>query len=244
VATVAADLGEGRCRLCFSGPGDVGRLVRTVAELPLPPYIHRHGGPDAADLDRYQTVYAREPGSVAAPTAGLHFTPDLIRELTAHGVRVAFLTLHVGPATFQPLRSEDLGRHHLEGEAYTIPGETVDAIDQARAVGGRVVAVGTTTTRALESAGDAGPTLRAGDGVATLFIRPGHRFRVVDGLITNFHLPRSSLLVLVAAFLGRRRLLAAYAEALARGYRFYSYGDAMAAFAPGGPAGRQPSWSP
>lgn len=230
-ATVVDDLGGGRSRLRFSGAGNLDGLIRRSAELPLPPYIRRERGPDAADLERYQTVYASVPGSVAAPTAGLHFTHELIAALVAHGIEVAPVTLHVGPATFQPVRTEDLRQHELEGEAYSIGTGTVDAIAAARESGRRVIAVGTTATRVLEAACDARGVLRAGEGVARLFLRPGHRFRVVGGLITNFHLPRSSLLMLVSAFLGRRRVLAAYAEALARGYRFYSYGDAMAVFA-------------
>jgi S-adenosylmethionine:tRNA ribosyltransferase-isomerase len=211
-----------------------------VAELPLPPYIQRPHGPDAEDWERYQTVYASVPGSVAAPTAGLHFTRELLAELGAGGIAVAAVTLHVGPATFQPVRTEDLRQHELEGEAYFVGAETVEAVAAARESGGRVIAVGTTTTRALEAACDARGVLRAGEGVARLFLRPGHRFRVVHGLITNFHLPRSSLLMLVSAFLGRRRVLAVYAEALARGYRFYSYGDAMAIFAARGRPGPWP----
>jgi S-adenosylmethionine:tRNA ribosyltransferase-isomerase len=236
-ATVVDDLGHGRFRLRFCGSDDLDAAIRRAAELPLPPYIHRRGGPDADDVERYQTVYASVPGSVAAPTAGLHFTRELIAELVARGIEVVPVTLHVGPATFQPVRTEDLRQHELEGEAYRIGPEAAEAVAAARRSGRRVIAVGTTTTRVLEAACDAEGVVRAGEGVARLFLRPGHRFRAVSGLITNFHLPRSSLLMLVSAFLGRRRILAAYVEALACGYRFYSYGDAMALFASvGGPA--------
>jgi S-adenosylmethionine:tRNA ribosyltransferase-isomerase len=231
IATVLDDLGCGRFRFHFAGASDLDAAIRGSAQLPLPPYIHRADGPDGEDLERYQTVYASSPGSVAAPTAGLHFTRELIDALVARGIQMLPVTLHVGPATFQPVRSEDLRQHQLEGEAYRIPHETADAIAAARRSGRRVIAVGTTTTRVLEAACDVHGVVPAGEGVARLFLRPGHRFRVVSGLITNFHLPRSSLLMLVSAFLGRRRVLAAYAEALAHGYRFYSYGDAMAIFA-------------
>ena len=225
---VLDDLGGGRWRLRFAGADDLEAAIRGSAELPLPPYIHREHGPDADDVERYQTVYADVPGSVAAPTAGLHFTRDLIADLLARGIEMARVTLHVGPATFQPIRTEDLRRHELEGEAYVIGPDAARAMAAARESGRRVIAVGTTTTRVLEAACDAGGVVLAGAGVARVFIGPGYRFRAVDGLITNFHLPRSSLLVLVSAFLGRRRVLTAYAEALACGYRFYSYGDAMA----------------
>jgi S-adenosylmethionine:tRNA ribosyltransferase-isomerase len=233
-ATVIDDLGGGRFRFHFAGASDLDAAIRGSGQLPLPPYIHRVDGPDAEDLERYQTIYASIPGSVAAPTAGLHFTRKLIDALIAGGIEVVPVTLHVGPATFQPVRSEDLRQHQLEGEGYRVPRETADAIASARRSGRRVIAVGTTTTRVLEAACDADGVVPAGEGVARLFLRPGHRFRVISGLITNFHLPRSSLLMLVSAFLGRGRVLAAYAEALAHGYRFYSYGDAMAIFASGG----------
>ncbi len=230
-AAVIDDLGGGRFRLRFSGDASLDDAIRGAAQLPLPPYIHRGAGPDADDLDRYQTVYASAPGSVAAPTAGLHFTRELIAALAARGIEIVPVTLHVGSATFQPVRTEDLRQHELEGEAYRIGPATAEAIAAARRSGRRVIAVGTTATRVLEAACDADGAVRAGEGIARLFVKPGHRFRVVSGLITNFHLPRSSLLMLVSAFLGRRRVLAAYAEALACGYRFYSYGDAMALFA-------------
>lgn len=198
-------------------------------EAPLPPYIRRRGDACSADdLDRYQTVYAREPGAIAAPTAGLHFTNALFDRLRGRGVGLAEVVLHVGVGTFRALDAKAMSSGRLHRESFELPAETVDAIVKTRASGGRVVAVGTTTARVLESqVGDDGQ-LRTGAGTTDLFIRPGGPpFRVVDALLTNFHLPRSSLLLLVAAFVGRRPLLAAYQHAIAQGFRFYSYGDAM-----------------
>lgn len=192
--------------------------------VPLPPYVGRE--PDDADLERYQTVYASERGAVAAPTAGLHFDRDSLAAIASRGVAIERLTLHVGAGTFQPIRVEDLALHRMHAERYRVPKRVVAAVEQVRARGGRVVAVGTTVVRALESAAAAG-RLRSGEGDTGLFIVPGHRFRVVDALLTNFHLPESTLLVLVAAFAGRERVLAAYHHAIAQRYRFYSYGDAM-----------------
>jgi S-adenosylmethionine:tRNA ribosyltransferase-isomerase len=199
--------------------------LERAGHVPLPPYIRRPDRPD--DRSRYQTVYARETGSVAAPTAGLHFTEALLAELRAAGIDVAEVVLHVGPGTFRPVTADEVEDHRLEAEPYTIPAETADAIADARARGARVVAVGTTTVRTLEAAARESGTVAAGAGETDLVIRPGFPFRVTDALVTNFHLPRSSLLLLVAAFAGRERVLEAYAEALRRGYRFYSYGDAM-----------------
>jgi S-adenosylmethionine:tRNA ribosyltransferase-isomerase len=220
------------------GPRPPLRRVRLAAEdgradaaierhghVPLPPYIHRADTP--ADLERYQTVYAREAGSVAAPTAGLHFTPDLLAALGARGVETASLVLHVGPGTFRPVEAEDVRAHRVDPERFTIPEATAAAFDRARAEGRRILAVGTTVTRTLESAIDAAGRLVPGDGETSLVVVPGHRFRAVDALVTNFHLPRSSLLLLVSAFAGRERVLAAYRAAVAARYRFYSYGDAM-----------------
>jgi|OpeIllAssembly_1097287.scaffolds.fasta_scaffold18716_2 S-adenosylmethionine:tRNA ribosyltransferase-isomerase len=204
---------------------DPEAAVERHGHVPLPPYIRR--ADTRADLDRYQTVYAREAGSVAAPTAGLHFTPELLDRLSARGVERAELILHVGPGTFRPVEASDVREHRVGPELFTIPEETAAAVDRARAAGRRLVAVGTTTTRALESALDASGRVRAGDGETDLVIVPGFRFRAVAALVTNFHLPRSSLLLLVSAFAGRERVLAAYADAVGHRYRFYSYGDAM-----------------
>ncbi len=197
-----------------------------VGEMPLPPYIRRKR-PDPEDRERYQTVFACEPGSVAAPTAGLHLTELLLRDLLGRGVSWADVILHVGPGTFRPLRPEDLTEGRLHPEDFELPAATAEAVARTRAAGGRIVAVGTTTTRALETCAREDGGVRPARGETDLFIRPGYRFRVVDALLTNFHLPRSSLLLLVAAFAGRERVLSAYAEAVAKGYRFYSYGDAM-----------------
>lgn len=199
-----------------------------VGELPLPPYIKE----TPADPERYQTIYADAPGSVAAPTAGLHFTDRMLDAIRAAGIGIAWVTLHVGLDTFRPVRGEDIGQHQIHTEWYELPADTAAAINATRARDGRVIAVGTTTVRTLEQAGqDAAAaqrtTLTAATGDADLFILPGHRFRVVDAMLTNFHLPRSTLLMLVAAFAGREQILAAYREAIAAEYRFYSFGDAM-----------------
>jgi S-adenosylmethionine:tRNA ribosyltransferase-isomerase len=204
---------------------DPATAVERHGHVPLPPYIHRTDRP--SDRERYQTVYARETGSVAAPTAGLHFTPDLLERLHARGVERAELVLHVGPGTFRPVEARDVRQHRVEPERFLIPAETAASVDRTRAEGRRVVAVGTTATRALESSLGRDGRVRPGDGETDLVIVPGFRFRATDALVTNFHLPRSSLLLLVSAFAGRERILAAYAEAARRRYRFYSYGDAM-----------------
>jgi S-adenosylmethionine:tRNA ribosyltransferase-isomerase len=213
--------------VAIEAPWPVRELMERHGLPPLPPYISRHDAPKPEDRERYQTVYAREDGSVAAPTAGLHFTPELLARLAGRGVPVHYLTLHVGPGTFRPIRAGRVEDHRLEAEPIDIPEETAEAVERARREGRRVVAVGTTTTRALEWAAAEDGRVRACTGLADLFIRPGHRFRVVDALVTNFHLPRSSLLVLVSAFAGRDLVLAAYRHAVAARYRLYSYGDAM-----------------
>ncbi|MGE0452978.1 MAG: tRNA preQ1(34) S-adenosylmethionine ribosyltransferase-isomerase QueA [Vicinamibacteria bacterium] len=200
-------------------------LVERHGHVPLPPYIEREDRP--SDRERYQTVYASEKGSVAAPTAGLHFTPALLAELAARGVERAEIVLHVGPGTFLPVKTERVEDHRVAPEPYLVPPETSAAFARARARGGRIVAVGTTSLRTLETAVDASGALPPGGGETDLVVVPGHRFQAVDALVTNFHLPRSSLLLLVSAFARRERVLAAYAEALRQGYRFYSYGDAM-----------------
>jgi S-adenosylmethionine:tRNA ribosyltransferase-isomerase len=211
-------------RLRFLADEDLAALLKRHGRLPLPPYIERPATLD--DETRYQTVYARHPGSVAAPTAGLHFDEALLACLHAKGVALAYVTLHVGAGTFQPVRVRDLSRHRMHSEHYYIPEATVQAIEQARGRGGRVVVVGTTTARALESATRRGP-LRAGEGETDLFILPGFRFRVAQGLITNFHLPKSTLLMLVSAFGGMENVRRAYGHAVEARYRFFSYGDAM-----------------
>ncbi len=205
-------------------PRPVLAVLEQFGRLPLPPYIAHT--PTADDEARYQTVYANEPGAVAAPTAGLHFDAAMLDALRQQGVRTARVTLHVGAGTFQPVRVEAIADHTMHSERYTIPQATVDAISETRARGGRVVAVGTTSLRALEAAAQSGE-LHAGAGETDIFITPGYRFKVVDALITNFHLPRSTLLMLVSAFAGLDTIRAAYAHAIAGRYRFFSYGDAM-----------------
>lgn len=199
-------------------------LMAMSGNLPLPPYMERE--PDEDDNERYQTVYAEDPGSSAAPTAGLHFTPEVLAALAARGVGWETVTLHVGLGTFRPLREEDLDRGELHAEPWTVPPRTADAIAATRRAGGRVIAVGTTSVRTLASAAHNG-VVRSGSGTTRIFLQPPAAIPVIDGLITNFHLPRSSLLMLVACLCGRERLLDAYRLAVARGYRFYSYGDAM-----------------
>jgi S-adenosylmethionine:tRNA ribosyltransferase-isomerase len=207
------------------GAPDLDTAVDALGHVPLPPYIHR---PDTVeDRERYQTVYAAARGSVAAPTAGLHFDDDLVGSLRAAGVGWATLTLHVGYGTFKPVRVDAVEAHRVDSEHFVITPETAEAVRGTRAAGHRVVAVGTTTTRALESVAAERGTVREGSGETDLFIHPGHRFLAVDALLTNFHLPKSSLLILVAAFTGRDLTLEAYRYAVANGFRFYSYGDAM-----------------
>ena len=207
-------------------PTDIDDAVLALGSLPLPPYIHEYLG----DPERYQTVYGDRPGSAAAPTAGLHFTPDLLAALQAAGVMVATVTLHVGLDTFRPVKVDDLADHEIHRETCSIPEDTARAVAEARARGGRVIAVGTTTVRSLETAGHAagaGNPLAAWTGETSLFIVPGFRFTVVDAMVTNFHLPRSTLLALVMAFAGEELVRTAYAEAIRERYRFYSFGDAM-----------------
>jgi S-adenosylmethionine:tRNA ribosyltransferase-isomerase len=212
-------------RLAVHGAATVDEAVDALGHVPLPPYIAR---PDtAADRDRYQTVFAGARGSVAAPTAGLHFDAALIDAIRARGVSWATVTLHVGYGTFKPVRVDRVEDHTVDAERYDIPAAAADAVHAARSRGGRVIAVGTTTTRALESAATGSGDVRPGPGSTDLFIYPGYDFKVVNGLVTNFHLPRSSLLMLVAAFAGRDLTLAAYRHAVAAGFRFYSYGDGI-----------------
>ena len=211
-------------RLRFELDGPLEDYLDRYGEVPLPPYITRE--PTADDRERYQTIYARHPGAVAAPTAGLHFDESMLDRLRSRGVALAYLTLHVGAGTFQPVDSEDLARHRMHSERFTIPEATVKAIENTRSAGRAVVAVGTTTLRALESA-VSWEDIRAGASETALFITPGYRFRVIDRLLTNFHLPRSTLLMLVSAFAGFGRIRHAYAHAVRERYRFFSYGDAM-----------------
>jgi len=222
---------SGRHRLRFSEP--IEPHLERLGHVPLPPYIHRSkdqkDGKDDKDKELYQTVYARHPGAIAAPTAGLHFSEELLAEIRGAGVETAMVTLHVGLGTFKPVTAERIADHRMERERWEVPAETAAAIRRTRDRGGRIVAVGTTVVRTLESAVLSGGRgkIEAGSGATELFITPGFRFQVVDVLLTNFHLPRSTLLMLVSAFAGRERVLAAYAEAIREGYRFYSYGDAM-----------------
>jgi S-adenosylmethionine:tRNA ribosyltransferase-isomerase len=228
VAEVSSRHAFGRrmIRLIREGGGSVDDAIDAIGHVPLPPYIKR---PDAPlDRDRYQTTFARRRGSVAAPTAGLHFTPAILDALVARGVEQAAITLHVGYGTFKPIRTDDISAHTIDAERYDIAEDTAQTIEHARHAGRRIIAVGTTTTRTLEAvAARSGGSIVAGSGEADLFITPGHRFRIVGGLLTNFHLPQSSLLLLVCAFAGRELVLDAYRAAIAEGYRFYSYGDAM-----------------
>ena len=224
-ATVERVEGEGFFEVRFDrGGAELASAIEREGRVPLPPYIRRE--PSASDRERYQTVFARVSGSAAAPTAGLHFTGPVLERLAARGVERAHVTLHVGPGTFLPVRAESIEAHRMHEERYHVPEATARALAACRARGGRVVAVGTTTVRALESAWEP-EGLRSGPGRTALFIRPGFRFRAVDVLVTNLHLPRSTLLMLVCAFGGRARVLDAYRQAVAWSYRFFSYGDAM-----------------
>lgn len=238
-ARVTAEGEEGQRTLEFI-TDDLQGALEQFGEVPLPPYIVQRrkelaeAAADAtsddspADAERYQTVYAREGTSVAAPTAGLHFTPELLADLKAAGVQQAFVTLHVGAGTFKPVEVDDPAEHPIHSEVYEVPAETAEQIARTRAAGGRVIAVGTTTVRALESAWDAeAQSFASGVRSTRLLILPGYRFGVIDAMITNFHLPRSSLLMLVAAFAGHAETMHAYGQAIGNGYRFYSYGDSM-----------------
>lgn len=226
-ATVTGVGEGGRRDLTLDGPGTFRALLTTHGLPPLPPYIRRYRKPVGDDRARYQTVYARRDGAIAAPTAGLHFTPGLLAALAGQGVARHAVTLHVGPGTFQPVRAARVADHRVEAERFEVPAATARAVAEACRTRRRVVAVGTTTVRALETAAPVEGKAGAVSGRTELTITPGYRFQVVDALLTNFHLPRSSLLMLVAAFAGREPLLDAYRYAIARGYRFYSYGDAM-----------------
>jgi len=225
---VAEIIAEGRDSVRtvrFYGVNNIKELLPEIGKTPLPPYIKRDAS--AVDRDRYQTVYASQEGAVAAPTAGLHFTRELLQRLIAAGVTLATVTLHVGPGTFQPVKVEQITDHRMLPERYSISAETATAVNRARAAGRRVIAVGTTSVRTLETAASGAGIITPGEGSSELFIYPGYRFTIVNGMITNFHLPKSTLLMLVSAFVGRENILAAYRTAVAEQYRFYSYGDAM-----------------
>jgi len=219
---------RGACRLAFEGR-PVLEALDEVGVVPLPPYIRRTAGPSTSeDFSAYQTVYARVPGAVAAPTAGLHFTEEILAQIARGGVRVATVTLAVGPGTFKPVKASDTGDHVIDAEHYDVSLETARAYAETRAAGGRICAVGTTTVRTLESVvADDGSSLRPGQGDSNLFITPGHHFRAVDALLTNFHLPKSTLLMLASAFATREKILESYEFAKSRSFLFYSYGDAM-----------------
>lgn len=224
VARVTAELDEGIRTLQFDVAMPFETFLERAGRLPLPPYIHNDSEEAQA---RYQTVFAREPGSVAAPTASLHFTPELLDEIRERGVEIARLTLDVGLGTFRPMKGERLEEHKMHEETYVIPPATAETIARAKREGRRIVAAGTTVVRALEGSAQSHGAVRAGEGATSIFIRPGFAFRVVDAMITNFHLPQSTLLVLVSAFAGRERMLHAYHEAITHSYRFFSFGDAM-----------------
>jgi S-adenosylmethionine:tRNA ribosyltransferase-isomerase len=222
------ELLDGGIRLIrFETEQDLDRLIDQIGETPLPPYIKREQGLADGDRDRYQTIYANQRGAIAAPTAGLHFSPEVLARVEELGVQVVQITLHIGYGTFEPVRVDDVNHHAVAPEWFSIPADTAQLINRARTEGGRVVSVGTTTARALESAAGSNGEIAAKSGSTDLTIIPGYKFRAVDALLTNFHLPRSSLLMLVSAFAGRELVLAAYAHAVADLYRFYSYGDCM-----------------
>ncbi|MGH7794124.1 MAG: tRNA preQ1(34) S-adenosylmethionine ribosyltransferase-isomerase QueA [Candidatus Binatia bacterium] len=226
-AEVIGDLGRGRFALEFHHDGEFSALLEALGEPPLPPYVLRQRAAAAIDRERYQTVYAANSGAIAAPTAGFHFTPELFAKLSAKGIDRSLLTLHVGPGTFQPVRESEIDNHRMEGERYFLSAESAVKINRAKNAGHRVVAVGSTSTRTLEWIALKKAEIVAGEGIAHLYIRPGAPFRVLDALITNFHLPASTPLILVAAFAGLDLVRRAYREAIEQEYRFYSYGDAM-----------------
>jgi S-adenosylmethionine:tRNA ribosyltransferase-isomerase len=222
---VVADAGPGEKIVRFEFEGDFLDKLGAVGAVPLPPYFKRD--PEESDKTRYQTVYAREPGAVAAPTAGLHFTPELLSDAEAKGVRIARLTLHTGLGTFKPVESEDITKHKMHYERYSISEETAQLINAARSAGGRVIPVGTTSVRTLETISDEQGKVCAGSGDSNIFIYPPYRFKAVDAMITNFHMPRSTLLMMISAFMGHELMRRCYDHALKERYRFFSYGDAM-----------------
>jgi S-adenosylmethionine:tRNA ribosyltransferase-isomerase len=225
-AEVAGNGVAGMKWISFVAHGEFWEIIHRIGHVPLPPYVRR-GEDEPLDREGYQTIFACHEGAVAAPTAGLHFTPALVRLIEKQGASIVPLTLHVGPGSFQPIRQEEVEGHRLEPEFYRIPPSSAEAINAARVRGGRVLAIGTTAVRALESACDEGGTIRPRQGMTDLYIYPGYRFKAIDALITNFHLPRSTLLLLVFAFAGRDLIMRAYQDAIREGYGFYSYGDGM-----------------
>jgi S-adenosylmethionine:tRNA ribosyltransferase-isomerase len=216
---------EGRGKISFSGQGELIEILQRIGHVPLPPYIKREDEP--LDKERYQTIFAERDGSIAAPTAGLHFTPSLLQSLRDQGVDVSYTTLHIGIGTFAAVKVTNIEDHSMEAEWIEISEETVRKIEETKKRKGRVIAVGTTTTKALESFSDTKGKVQRGKNLSSLFIYPPYTFRVIDGLITNFHLPKSTLVMLVSAFAGKDLLMKAYGEAIDKKYRFYSYGDAM-----------------
>ena len=216
---------DGKGKVRFSYQGELTEVLRKIGHIPLPPYIKRRDEP--LDRERYQTIFAESDGSIAAPTAGLHFTHPLLQSLKEKGVRTTMITLHIGIGTFGPVKTRDIEDHTMETEWVEISEETARKIKTTKAGGGRIISVGTTTTRALESFSDGYGGVKPGRGMTSLFIYPPYRFRVIDGLVTNFHLPKSTLIILVSAFAGKDLLMKAYQEAIHREYQFYSYGDAM-----------------
>lgn len=226
-AEVLEKTDEGRAVVKFHAIGDFETVLDEIGKTPLPPYIKRERDAPDADRERYQTIFASRRGAIAAPTAGLHFTPEILEEIKRRGVNIAEITLHVGYGTFEPVRASDLSAHRVQPESYEISADAAAILNEAKAHGGRVIAVGTTTTRALESAFSNENKIIAGRGEASLTITPGYKFKVVDGLLTNFHLPQSSLLVLVSTFAGHDLTMRAYNHAVSARYRFYSYGDCM-----------------
>jgi S-adenosylmethionine:tRNA ribosyltransferase-isomerase len=221
---------DGHCVVKFESDGDFNEVLEAVGQTPLPPYIKRADGDFDEDRERYQTVFAKQRGAIAAPTAGLHFTPELLGKIKNSGVQVVEITLHVGYGTFEPVRVDDLAEHKVMAEQYEITEAAARILNEAKASERRIIAVGTTTTRALESSAAADGKIRSGKRLADLTITPGYQFKVIDGLLTNFHLPQSSLLVLVSTFAGHQLIMKAYRHAVASHYRFYSYGDCMLIF--------------
>jgi S-adenosylmethionine:tRNA ribosyltransferase-isomerase len=218
---------EGRIYVKFEADGDFEQILDEIGKTPLPPYIKRAGGNFDEDRERYQTVFASERGAIAAPTAGLHFTEQILEEIKNVGATIAEITLHVGYGTFEPVRVSDLSEHNVMAERFEIPDETAEILNRAKAENRRVIAIGTTTTRALESSVDKNGTVKSGKQTANLTITPGYEFKVIDGILTNFHLPQSSLLVLISTFGGHELIMNAYEHAVRSRYRFYSYGDCM-----------------